>query len=401
VRVLFCCGAEYGHLHSQLPLARAVEAAGHEAAFALPPSFHPRAEKAGFRAFPAGLDRQGTAREVARRFPNWADVPAEQRMRFALTNISAQVAAPAMAPELVEAIRTWGAELVVHGPAVFAAPLAAAATGIPSVNHSWGPLFSLAELGAAADAVAPLWREWSLEPPPWAGMFRYLYLDVCPPSLQTPEIAAVEVAHPLRPVPADAVGDEAAPRWLSDQPPAPLVYVTMGTFYNRLTELFSTILEGLADLPVNVVVTVGYDQDPAALGPQPPHVHVVGYVPVSLLLPHCSVVVTHGGSATVLAALGRGLPLLLVPQGYDQISNADRCVATGAGRSLRPEQLTAEAVRRDVTALLERPEFRDAAGRMQRELAAMPAPDEVVPVLEQLQREGQPLPRPTAPLPGG
>ena len=38
----------------------------------------------------------------------------------------------------------------------------------------------------AADIIARLWENWGLEPQPWGGMFRYLYLDICPPTLQVP-----------------------------------------------------------------------------------------------------------------------------------------------------------------------------------------------------------------------
>lgn len=391
MRVLFTCASEYGHLHSQLPLARALVSAGHECAFALPGSFHSRAEKAGFPAVAVGLDRVGVAREVERRFPEWATVPPEERLRFVLTNIGARITAPAMVGGLVSAIREWGADVLVHGPPVFAGPIAAAVTGIPSVNHSWGPLFDLGELAHAADAAAPLWEEWSLTPPPFGGMFRYLYLDVCPPVLQSPDIAAVDVAHLLRPIPADAVGDETLPPWVDELPPVPTVYVSMGTFYNRFTRVFATVLEGLRDIGANVVVTVGYDQDPAVLGPQPSHVHVAGYIPVSLLLRHCQAVVSHGGSATVLAALSHGLPQLLLPHGHDQLQNAERCAASGVGRVLRSDELSPEAVRRDVVALFDAPAYRQAAARVQRQIADMPSPDDVVPLLTRLARDGEPL----------
>ena len=61
------------------------------------------------------------------------------------------------------------------------------------------------------------------------------------------------------------------------------------------------------------MVTIGERNDPAALKPQPPNVHVENYVPQSLLLPHCDAVVTHGGHNTVLGALSFGLALVVIP----------------------------------------------------------------------------------------
>jgi UDP:flavonoid glycosyltransferase YjiC (YdhE family) len=52
---------------------------------------------------------------------------------------------------------------------------------------------------------------------------------------------------------------------------------------------------------VNLLLTVGRNQDPAAFGPQPGHVRIERYVPQSLVFPSCDLVVTHGGDDTVMA----------------------------------------------------------------------------------------------------
>lgn len=375
-----------------VPLAQALVSAGHEVAFAVPDSFSSRPRNAGFPTIAVGLDRGEISAEVARRFPDRASVPQERLLHFALTNIGVGIVAPAMVTDLVAAVEDWGADLLVHGPSLFAGPLAAAVTGIPCANHGWGPLV-LDELRMATGAMTPLWQEWSIPFEPDAGMFRYLYLDVCPPSLQAPELVTAEVAHPLRPSPADPIGEERLPDWVHTLPAAPTVYVTLGTFCNSFTGVFSAILKGLHDQQVNVVVTVGYDQDPASLGPQPGHVHVVRYVPVSLLLPHCRVVVSHGGSGTLLAALSQGLPVLLVPQGHDQMKNAERCGVAGVGRSLGPGQLNPDAIRHEVTTLLRDPSYAGAAQRVQHEIQSMPGPTEAVALLERLAAERRPLVR--------
>lgn len=397
MRVLFTCAGEYGHMNPLLPVARSVAARGHEVAFAVPESFRPRVEEAGFSSMAAGLDRSVLGREIERRFPEGPTVPVDERLRFALANVGARIAAPVIVPELVAAIGVWHAELLVHGPADFAGPIAAEVTGIPRVNHGWGQLAPLGDLAYAADAVAPLWRQWSLDPQPMGGMFRYLYLDICPPALQSPEIANVEVAHLVQPAVADLILGEGLPDWVGDLPDQPTVYVTLGTFCNRFTRLFSAILDGLREAPVNVIVTVGRDQDPAALGAQPSHVHVVRYIPMSLLMPHCRLVVSHGGSQTTLAALRAGVPLLIIPQGHDHLLNATRCAACGAGRFLPMGELSGPAIGREVATILGEPGYRHAAEKVQRQIAAMPAPDDAVALLEQLAREQQPLGRSVLP----
>lgn len=267
--------------------------------------------------------------------------------------------------------------------------MAAELTGIPSVNQSWGPLLPLEEISRATDAVSEMWRSHGLEAPPFAGMFDYLYLDMCPPSLQEAEVERLPARRLLRPFPADPVGAEGVPEWIATLPARPTVYITLGTFFNRFTKYFDAILDALNDEPWNLIVTVGYDQDPSVLGPQPDHVRVERYIPVSLLLPHCDAMVTHGGSGSVLAALAYGVPLLLVPIGADQFHNAEGCVASGAGRLLAAEDLQPEAVRSEVSLLVECPDYRWAARRIQEEIITMPSPQRVARLLEHLAASGR------------
>jgi len=109
-----------------------------------------------------------------------------------------------------------------------------------------------------------------------------------------------------------------------------------------------------------------------------------------LLLPFCDAAVNQGGTA-ILPILARGLPLLVLPQGANQFHNAEACLNAGVGRRLLPAEVNPEAVRRDVRALLDDAGLRDAARRVQCELAAMPGPERGVELLERLATERRPL----------
>ena len=96
-------------------------------------------------------------------------------------------------------------------------------------------------------------------------------------------------------------------------------------------------------------------------------------------------VVHHGGTGNTLGAMSHGLPALVLPQGADQFVNAARVVEVGAGRALHGDALTADAVADAVGALLpeDAPERR-VARELAEEIAAMPAPADVVPLLEEI-----------------
>ena len=385
MRVLCSCLPGYGHLHPMVPLAAALRVAGHEVAFATESRFCRRAEEAGFRAFPAGI---GPGRVLERTLARPDVASPDDAWRFG-AQMFAGVAAPAKVPDLVKVIESWQPDLVVHDVTDFAAPVAAAHAGLPTASHAVGPLFPIEFFRAGAELVAPLWLEWGVAPGRLGAMFASLYLDICPPSFQSPDIAAVgTVTRPLRPVPFDALPGETLPAWVDALGDQPTVYVTLGTLDNSTPGVIEAAVEGLRDEPVNLIVTVGPDRDPAELGPQPPNVHVERYVPQSLLFPSCDVVATHGGSGTTLAALAHGLPLLVLPQGANQFWNATRAAELGVGVRLLPDEVSPKTMREAVRALLGRPSYRERAGALAAEIGAMPGPEDAVSLLETLTRTG-------------
>jgi MGT family glycosyltransferase len=158
----------------------------------------------------------------------------------------------------------------------------------------------------------------------------------------------------------------------------------MGTVFNKASDVFRVVLEGLREEALNIIVTVGPSGDPSALGPQPENVYVERYIPQSQVLPLCDLFVSHGGSGALLGALSAGVPMLAIPQGADQFINAERVVEAGLGLRLMPSELSSEAVSRTARRLIDDVQFRDAARVQQAAIAEMPDPSAVVPVLEAL-----------------
>ena len=288
------------------------------------------------------------------------------------------------ADDLDSIIDTWQPDVIVHEVAELAAPLVATTHGIPHVDLSYGSLIESSLLRAAGEAAAPHWRARGLEPHPVAGLFRYLYVDTCPPSLQSPEIASIAAVQQLRPAAAERP-DVDPPDWLERLDSVAIVYLTMGTVWNRNLDVFRTVIEPVRDEDIALIVAVGRHNDPASLGPQPNNVLVHQYVPQGVLLPRCDAVITHGGSGTTLGALAFGVPLL-APQGADQYSNAERIVAAGAGLQLLTDDLSVDAVRDSVRTVLDGASYRRSAERIQTEIHEMPDARDAVTRIEALTR---------------
>ena len=383
-RMLFTSRPLAGHFEPLVPLAVAARAAGHTVAFATGEPYTSRARQAGFDTFHAGPDEE-FRQEWAPRFPGFDQLVGDAQRHFFLTEIFANLELVPRADDLDSIIDNWQPDLIVHEVAELAGPLVATAHRIPYVDLSYGSLIGSSLLRAAGDAAAPHWRARGLEPHPVAGLFRYLYLDTCPPSLQSPEIAAVAAVQRLRPAAADRP-DVETPDWLERLDSAAIVYLTMGTVWNRNVNIFRTVIEAVRDDDIALIVTVGRHNDPASLGPQPDDVHVHQYIPQGVLLPRCDAVITHGGSGTTLGALAFGVPLLLLPQGADQYANAERIVAAGAGRQLLNADLSVDAVRDSVRAVLDGASYRRCAERIQTEIHQMPDARDAVRRIEALTR---------------
>ena len=395
MRALFTCLPGFGHFHPMVPLATAVRDRGHEVAFVSAADFCPVIERAGFTAFGAGMNLAEQLDQARRRFRQEAALTGKERFHQFVPKMLAGVAAPARAPELVAIVRDWQPDIMVRDETDFAGPVAATVAGIPYADQSVGILRPLEMARLASQTLDPLCQDWGVDVGPFGGMFRFLYLDACPPSLQSDEIHLIDVAHPVHNIEAPPSGQELPPWWgsLSDDP---TVYVSLGTVFNQNRDVFFAVLEGLQDEPVNLILTIGNDNDPAVFGARPDNVHIERYIPQSLLLPHCSLAVNQGGTA-ILPILAAGLPVLVLPQGANQFHNADACVAAGVGRRLLPSEVDRGAVNREVGALLADPVHRESARRLQGEFASMPGPDEGALLLERLYRTGRPLPRPRAP----
>ncbi|MDQ6797888.1 MAG: glycosyltransferase [Actinomycetota bacterium] len=390
MRVLCTCVPGDGHFNPMLPLARAMADAGHEVAFATADAIAGRVEKAGFEFLPAGISLPEQLAEAARRFPTEAALLGAERFENFVPRMLGGVAAPPRIDDLMPIVEEWRPDMVVHDETELGGPVAAARFGIPHADHSVGILRPLAMFSRARQMLEPVYERWGVELGPYAGQFDYLYLDVCPPSLQSSWIDRVATAHPMTNAAIPPDSGEQPPAWLADLPDRPTLYVSLGTIFSADPTVFRTILEGAREEAVNVIATVGRDNDPADLGPQPDNVHVERYVSQALLLPHCDVVINQGGTA-ILSILAEGLPMIVVPQGANQFHNAAALEAAGVGRSLKPGQVTAEFVRKELRALLDEPGYRRRAEGIAGEIAAMPGPDDGVRLVERLAAERKPV----------
>ncbi len=157
------------------------------------------------------------------------------------------------------------------------------------------------------------------------------------------------------------------PNWATDAwtpPPGdePLVLVGLSSTFQDHVATLQHVVDALATLPVRAIVTTG----PAvAVGSVTgaANVAVVASAPHGRVLEHASAIVTHGGHGTVVKALAAEVPLVVLPHGRDQLDNAVRVTARGAGVKLK-RTATPTQIARAVATILDDPSYRSAAARL-------------------------------------
>lgn len=185
MRVLFTINEAVGHLHPLVPIAQALEAAGHLVAFASLPSFASTVAASGFRFFAVGphlreLDATPEMQEYARLSDPIA------RRELARQRVIPALLPRLTLPDLLTLCVEWTPDLIITENTEFAGRVATERRDTPHATLKIGDVYGYAarhELVPAMDALRALV---GLPPDPDGAMlFRYLYLLNEPPSIHT------------------------------------------------------------------------------------------------------------------------------------------------------------------------------------------------------------------------
>jgi len=112
----------------------------------------------------------------------------------------------------------------------------------------------------------------------------------------------------------------------------PLIYVSYGSLGAADIELYKRQIAALGRLPYRALFNVGDYLE--AYDDLPGNVQIASFFPQPAVLPHCDLVIHHGGNNTFNEALYFGKPSIIMPFCWDGLDNATRIQETGYGLSL-------------------------------------------------------------------
>jgi MGT family glycosyltransferase len=174
------------------------------------------------------------------------------------------------------------------------------------------------------------------------------------------------------------------------------VYLTFGTAAPQMgffPDLYRAAIDALAPLPIQLLVTVGRDRDPADLGPTPANVQVERWLPQADVLRYASAMVCHGGSGTVRGALAQGVPLVILPMFADQPDNAARVHELGAGLAVASGYAGIDGLAGAVGTVLSDDRYATRAALVAGDIRSLPPVDAAVEVLRELAPAARVRPR--------
>lgn len=421
-RFLFTAWPFPGHLFPQVSIALALRSRGHDVAFYTGTRLQSVLETEGFTVFPFRAVDESLVWDIA------VTVQSRERLdlrlisrvcnEWLLGTVSAQVAdlRQIMGDWQPSALATdpmmWGPSLVLWEATRLPVAISAVVLGCPidgSDAPPWGPglppprtpLTRLATrayragsylVGAglrrqidqmrARNGLAPL------------GCAVNTFLGRLPLYL-VPSVRSFDYGRRDLPASVHYVGPcvwnkpsrEPRPPWLHQRSgDRPLVHVSEGTMHFQAPFLLRAAVQGLGNLPMEVIITTGRERDPATLdlGRRANNIRVEQWVSYADLMPHCGAVVTTGGAGTVLASLQAGVPLVIVPSHSDHPETARRVVEAGVGVRLARRACTPERLRSAVEHVLAEASFRANAQRLAGELARAPGPSGAATLMEGL-----------------
>ena len=111
-----------------------------------------------------------------------------------------------------------------------------------------------------------------------------------------------------------------------------LIFISLETFFNNEDNFYATCIEAFKDSEeYQVIISIGKFIDIKQYGDIPKNISIFNYVPQTQLLPDVDIFITHGGLNSTQEGLLYGIPLIIIPQKYDQFDNARRVEQLEAG----------------------------------------------------------------------
>lgn len=128
----------------------------------------------------------------------------------------------------------------------------------------------------------------------------------------------------------------------------PLMLISLGTAFNAWPEFYRMCIDAFRNSDWHVVMSTGISIEPDSLGDIPDNFTVRQRVPQLDILAKADLFVSHGGMNSTMEAMNAGVPLVVIPQMYEQELTARRVDELGLGVYLPKEEVSVSRLQKAV-----------------------------------------------------
>ena len=146
----------------------------------------------------------------------------------------------------------------------------------------------------------------------------------------------------------------------------PVVLVSMGTLHDAGNKFYRDAINAFTGSKYTVVMILGRNMNPADLGEVPDNfiLRMPGTVPQLKVLEKSSLFIMHAGGGAARESAWFGVPVISVPQTYEQELIANCIEQAGAGITMRMHEITEVTLKTNVLRVLTESSFAENMQRM-------------------------------------
>ncbi|MCY9010833.1 UDP-glucosyltransferase [Bacillus inaquosorum] len=148
----------------------------------------------------------------------------------------------------------------------------------------------------------------------------------------------------------------------------PLMLISLGTAFNAWPEFYKMCIEAFRNSSWQVIMSVGKTIDPESLNDIPANFIIRQSVPQLEVLAKADMFISHGGMNSTMEAMNAGVPLVVIPQMYEQELTAKRVDDLGLGVYLPKEEVTVSRLQEAVQAVAGDQEVLSRVKNMQKDV---------------------------------
>ena len=417
MRLAFSCPAVPGHLLPMTALAGTVKALGHDVVFIAVPDAEAIVRACGFEFVPVGAQMFPRG-EMARKLAQLSQLSGDAAVAFTIRAFADN--ARAILDDGSRALAEARPDALVVDATQSGFNLIALKEGLPFVSvcnalhfdlsgrtplcfFPWTyedtpeararNLQGLIEFGRSLAPINEVVREYiagnglptELQDPA-ARISKLALITQCPRQFDWPGDHYPAHFHYTGPFHSIALRPKAEFPWerLTGEP---LIYCSMGTLQNGSERVFQTIVKAVESPGRQVVLSIGGNLAPAAIGPVGSSTVVVQHAPQLALLERASLCITHAGLNTTLEALSAGVPLVGIPITNDQPGVAARIAFTGTGLVVPIQELSVERLRSAVDQVLTEPSYKEKAEALQKAIREADGLKKAAQIIDRVLRQ--------------